>query len=356
MSDETPTLSHLQLFDPYSKLFDRKIRKFPGALPVTLCRDKLPLLRYGYVVATKADGDRVFVVISRNVMMLHRRDGFVRKISLSCTFEHNYLFDAEYVPKCNQLLLFDTLVFANRATIYMSIEQRVELINFFLLKRTPKEEHSMSHFICSKPDVTPIPTSYQWGLTWTQENLAIQAKPIYHFKFTVALWKHIRELPYENDGLIFTRLMCGYRPFSEDIDSIFKWKPEHTIDFKIYYRKSHDDIDVDAIQEEASSKFPSLNIDSFLHPSNQREANHVLFVDHASTKLCVSFCFLPVSENSKFGLCHFDDKIGEFAWDAEDGVWNLVRMRPDKHEPNQLFSTLSCFESITHNIQIQDFA
>lgn len=341
-----------RLFALYTKLFERSIRKFPGTLPVAVTKKNAIHLHYGYLCTLKADGERVFVILVGNVMILHKRDGVTLTFDLSKTFK-SCVFDAEYVESANMLLLFDTLVLDEVPAIGLSIEQRVELANYFLSKQTPaQEQRAYAHTFVKTNNIKPIPTSYDWGLTWqlATNGLKVQVKPLYDFHDAHELWNNNKMLPYACDGLIFTRLLNTYVPFTDEPESVLKWKPVITIDFYLSFI-ANSRVDRDHCLVDSAVRDVTLDpLHTFTHPADERHANYKLLVANDKQQfVCASRCVLDEHESASF-----DQKIAEFRWDAALNIWIMHGVRDDKKAPNALTTFLSSCNGIIDNLSAHD--
>ena len=341
------------LMQMYTSIFEQKrIRKFPGALPTTVTRKNKILLHYGFLVTLKADGDRCFAIIIEKKLFLHRRDGAITSFDLPTSFAL-HVFDCEFLEHENLLLIFDTLVYAEHAAYRLSLEQRSELVNHFLTKTVPKDQlRQYSYRHVNIPNlITPIASNYNVGTTWQLSDcgLKIENKPWYNFKDAATLWDNRKMVPYGVDGLIFGRLLCVYSPFSENPESVYKWKPEVTIDFMMIAthdnRRENFEVDKDVLSMLNRDR---SGMDQLLHPSDEYRTNYKLYTcNERSEFLCVTRCRLQKDEN-------LDRKIGEFRWDKQSRSWHLERIRDDKYLPNNLMTTTSSLESILDDLTVND--
>lgn len=343
------------LMQMYSTIFERRIRKFPGALPTTTTQKNKILLHYGFLATLKADGDRCFAIVNNDVLILHRRDGAITTFSLPTSFKL-FVFDCEYVVSSNLLLIFDTLIYAEHAAHRLSLEQRSELANHFLSRIVPKDQrHVYANSIVDLPEVvSPIPTSYCAKVTWHIANGGpkVQNKPWYDFHDAAKLWEYRQMVPYATDGVIFNRLLCTYSPFSENPEAAFKWKPTVTIDFcmVVITDPTHDNLECDRDVVCAVDDADRDHMTDFLHPSDERRANYRLFTcNEHSEFLCVSRIHLHEDTQREHHR-----KVGEFYWDKTKRRWRLERVRHDKQLPNNFTTTLSSLHSILDNLQIDD--
>ncbi len=324
----------------FSAVFETSIERFPGNLPVSLDRDKLIQLLFGYLVTWKADGERVFVIFLDNseVLRVHRD---MRIYNLGCVpmktdwKEKWFCFDAEYLASQNRLLIFDTIVFANQPCWRAEIGQRYEMAKLFvqhwlLSDRLKRTEFQLWCDKCSLPSNYHFTESFIPRLQPDDMDCTITVKPLFSFHFLDDMWKHRVFLDYPVDGLIFPRRVCSYRPFCQDPNSVIKWKPNNTLDFRVALR-SEDMVLDDRFQEEWTSFISNTGFFALLCLN--------------STKQEIVFTFLDVE-------IRWCDKIVEFEW--KSGTWKPLLVREDKDMPNFVDTVCNTLESINDNIQISD--
>ena len=351
----TTAVTNDHLMQMYSKLFEQRIRKFPGALPTTITRENKILLHYGYLATLKADGDRCFAIVNNDTLLLHRRDGAVLTFALPTTFKL-FVFDCEFVTSSNLLLIFDTLVYCEHPAHRLSLERRSELVNHFLCRVVPKDQRRVyaNSIVDLQDNIRPIPTEYSQNVTWHIANGGpkVQNKPWYDFHDAAKLWEHRQMVPYATDGVIFNRLLCTYSPFSENPEAAFKWKPNVTIDFFMIFipDSKRDNFACDRDVVHCVNDCDRKHMDDFLHPSDERRANYRLFTcNEQSEFLCVS----RIDLDEQTERSHHR-KVGEFYWQKNKRRWRLERVREDKHLPNNFTTTMSSLHSILDDLSIED--
>ena len=155
-------------------------------------------------------------------------------------------------------------------------------------------------------------------------------------------------LPYESDGLIFTRILCAYTPYTQNKESILKWKPTTTIDFKVCKLKNTYSVQNETLGliEDCGYLSREKDFEFFLDPKNQRHANYALLSVHNNDSVRVSCCVLDTGVE--------DGCVAEFSWDDKHKRWQLRNMRPDKQHPNSFVTVLSSFVSLLDNIQVEE--
>lgn len=328
---------HERLLYTLSVLFHQKIGKFPGALPTSVNLKNASLLSKGYVSALKADGERVFAFIAKNKLVFVWRDMRHKTVILPCTFDYCMLLDGELLIKQNLFLIFDVLIYNGEATIRMDHLQRIELANHFICTKTPTEQRFTYANTIVDGSIL-LPTNYAWGVTWNTGTLRMQVSPRYAVEDCATLWQRRHELPYACDGVIFTRLWCRYKPFTEDMDAILKWKPCVTVDFMV------------ALNDGSHEKCRDVNSEYTCF--DEKETHNAALLTGVNTTMAVfTTCALDASllEVCKSQIC-------EFAWDEQARTWIWQRLRLDKITPNTLTTVLSCLTSIKDRVSIKDIA
>ncbi len=330
-------LSEEQLFLPLTRIFGQKITKFPSMMPVSVDRKNVGLLSHGYCASSKADGDTVYAFVSKNKLVLMRRNKQTQSFGLSHSFEHDYIFEGEYLVQRNRFLIYDVIVFQHEPRFRLNYLLRIELANYFINELCPKEElHRYRGTIILTDTVKPLPSDYPHGVTWKTTNISLQVKPPYAINDAAELWRERHMLPYSSDGIIFTRLCCGYRPFSEDVECVLKWKEDVTVDFVVKMASSKNENTLHLPQE-------------FAYPANCSQANATLFASYNADVVPVSRCVL-----SKEQIPIASQQVCEFSWNRELCIWIFSRVRFDKLLPNQLSTVISCLNSIKDSILISE--
>jgi len=335
-----------QLMAPLTKLFGQKITKFPGMMPTSVDRTNVSLLQFGYCASSKADGDAVLGFIHDNKLVLMRRNKQTKSFLLSTNFKKDFVFDGEYIAHRNRFLIFDTLVFQSEPLYRENYPIRIELANYFINELCPKTElHLYRNTIIADDTVKPLPSNYTHGITWKTETISLQVKPPYAAWDAAQLWYNRNLLPYGCDGIIFTRLWCGYRPFSEDLEAVLKWKEEVTADFLVK-TNAKDKIACD--QYGNAIYLPQ----QWAFPADCEQQNALLYSLYNADAVPVSSCVL-INEEQKLLATN---QICEFAWNKELCIWVWIRSRTDKLTPNNVHTVIACVKSMRDNITIEEIA
>lgn len=337
-----------KLLTIFSLLFNQKIGKFPGALPTSVNSNNVHLLSKGYVSALKADGERVFCFLSKNKILFLWRDMRYKTLTLPCQFERCFLFDGELLLKQNLFLIFDVLIYDGEVAYRMDHLQRIELANHFICTKTPMEQQFT--YANTIVDGITLPTNYKWGVTWNHNpvsTLRMQVSPRYAVEDCATLWNRRHELPFACDGIIFTRMWCRYRPFTEDVEAILKWKPCITVDFMVMpleKRKEEEE------KEKASLYETCTQVPLDYVTCRDNNNNNTMLLASVNNTMCI------------FGYCNLEEgmleacksQICEFAW--QENAWIWQRLRLDKITPNNVVTVLSCLTSIKDRISIESIA
>ena len=187
-----------EILDQYQKLLCVPTRRFIGAQPQTLHRRDLPLLRKGYAVAVKMDGDRGLLIVADNeeVFLMDRR---LRVTAVGLIHGHRgTIMDVEVSE--GKYHAFDILAYKGkdlRGDAGYCLRARMDL-------------------------VAEIVQGFKGSLVFV--------KP--HLEDVDAVVQGYQES--DGDGLIFTPMNEPY-PRGPTWSSLLKWKPEsqNSIDFQI---------------------------------------------------------------------------------------------------------------------------
>jgi hypothetical protein len=359
------------ILDIFTNLFERRITKFPGTLPVSLSKETLVLLRYGYVFAVKADGDRVFVLIEGNTMIIIPRDLNIRVFSIDIHHENLFVFDCELLEN-GEILIFDTLVFASVPVTKSCISVRYEYARTFLAKSKKStiipiheldkycipSNFSSRHFIeiqtvLPEQLVKKLPNDIECltksEIIFKKEDdtnrhekmpvFKMFAKRIFYFQHVLDVWDRQSLLPYNNDGLIFTRLFQKYTPFRDDKESVIKFKPpdQITCDFLVL-----------ASQKVSKTTYISGMPDlMFTTPSaTYKTHNSILLTTPINFYRPIIIAFANVDDTTIHG------KIAEFGFFETE--WALHRIRHDKTVPNNIETVIKTIENMFDIINVED--
>ncbi len=366
------------------QLFRQRINKYAGMRPVSVDNTNVGLLKRGYFASPKADGDTVCLMVSGNKLGFWNN---VKRhsITLTTSFDYDFMFECEYIAKLKLFLIFDTWLFQDEPMLARDYGTRLELANCFLNTMCPKNEvflaadDSSQTFVIDIPGkVQPVPSDFPYGTAWVpNEHVALQLKPAYHPRVADQLWENRHLLPYECDGIIFTRTWCRYQPFSQSLEAVLKWKLHVTIDFYVQaicaqtaLQKSKALIKAPLRQERIACDANGRSVhlpQTYAFPSDTQAHNALLFAMYNGDCVAVSGCCLSSTEfatvaksTSRLVIPSVADVgegiVCEFCWDSDLCLWKFQRTRPDKIMPNVLETVLACIASIRDQISIQEIS
>lgn len=313
-----------EIFQPF--LSDHNISSFPGNLPISLQRQHLFQLIFGYLASLKADGERCFIFICCAKIFTINRNLDINYIGkLKTNDNYLYLFDAEVIYENKLILLFDTLIFKSlkkHSILRSDITQRNELTRFFVFT------NGFEIFEESCFTTTRFPSSYPNSEIKIDNLWRIQTKPIFLYHHLNQIWNNRNKLEYICDGIVFSRQWAAYQPYTNDPMSLIKWKPITTLDF--YVCNSIDEflVFIPSQFSEFQSKKGQYALLTNIEP---REI--FTYVENLDLK--------------------YLDLIVEFYW--EKNKWIPLKIRTDKKQPNKLKTVLDTLKNIQDPIQIQDF-
>lgn len=301
-------------------------QKFPGSLPVSMSGAMLTsVLPYGYVASAKADGIRVFVIVSSGqpILLINRANNIttlhnhvVTRVDEQCLC----VFDAEMVLVDNdyQLFLFDTLVYRCINVTGLCYSVRHELATgavhdgLGLENMRVDRKHVISKNLC-------IPSRYEAGLAMRRQGLFVMAKPIHTLNQLKQLWPN-KKLPFDVDGIIFTKLRHIYMSFRSSPLSVIKYKPPQdiTIDFCAADVKEKRVQGLHGVDEKLTVKCKPPNSAGHVVALLTMYGN--VFAIAQSTRAVtpgtiVECCFVSKQNTNEF-------------------YWHVVRERVDKTKPN----------------------
>jgi len=284
-----------------SFLSDHKLNSFPGNLPISLQRNHLMQLPFGFVISNKTDGERSFLFICQSAIFTINRNLDIEYLGKINT-NNLYLFDAEIVTNLNLILIFDTLVFQSKNVLRTDITQRNELARLFVSTQgNPHAQLKIDHWV-------------------------IETKPLFQYHHLLDLYASQSRLPYDCDGIVFSRLWAAYKPFTQDPLSLIKWKPLTTIDFLVL---------------DAPSVVNFVSIPKEFCEFQVSNGN----------------CALSLGPNEIFSFFDNDQfnegAVVECKW--EKNKWVGIKIRKDKKNANKLTTILKSLINIKDPIFLEDF-
>lgn len=325
-----------KLFEPFT---NGRILSFPGNLPVSLQRNFLIPLAFGYTVTFKADGVRGFLSIQNGYLYFTDRSLFTKCIGqLNEMFNNEslYVFDVEWCEQDNYILLFNTLIFDGKSVIRSCISQRVELAKKYINEHG---DHDNS-LTCQELQQYEFPSHFHSDYSLICSNgLKLFVKPLYLYSYLQDIWYLQHYLPYPIDGFIFNRLWCSYEPYRNDEESVIKWKPNH-------------DITLDFVVLEKEHKIEWITKDERYQEFILSEGNVYLSLSTIDTHCPQIFSCATFTDDQ---IDMYQNQIVECSWHNIHKNWIPIRLRADKIAPNTLITIKQTLENIIDPIQISDF-
>lgn len=296
----------------------RRLEKFPGAVPCSLMRADLDLLRNRhYVALEKTDGTRYLLLVTLinriPFCVLIDRNRTVRVVNLrfdAATHERSTLFDTELVQHADTgewvLLVFDLIASGHRLA-------------------PPTRDRS----------VRPVPYTERMRLAadmvrneWRPQRgtdaFVIRVKRFTALDQFEALRNAERSHNgFPTDGYVFVPVAHAVAPYRNR--QMLKWKPleQHTIDLRLHCRANCFEF---WMKDERDEPLLFAPVNRAV-PRNERFlAAHGVQV-RMGTAMIVECCF-----------------------DAELQSWSIVRHRADKQEPNAKYTIERTLQNVRENI------
>lgn len=381
----------------------RKIRSFPGGLPVSLDRNKLRDISMGYVWSVKVDGERNFLFVQVGVEKHHIfmeywfvnrnmnvSDKYQKKIlrhnshqqndeSTSNNDENNsndknnnsnddnndssnnnnspiflYVFDVEVCDNGN-VFIFDVILYKNRPSVHMCYLQRLELGKLALKEWGVDTNDAWWYGISTSTTPTGLAT---YNLVCNAGKFQFWLKPVFDYCSLKNLWS-ILEKRIANDGIVFTRLLHSYTPFRNSMTAWIKWKPPRciTIDVRIKTKWFTPPAVVFGLPERFTTA-TSGNV--LLGVTNEKSAGFTIFSDQSeiakidndkNLQQHTPIAFGTVPEHILNQPEAIDGRIGEFFWHDR---WLFSRLRNDKTYSNNMETIHATIANLEDVIEIED--
>lgn len=312
------------------------IQMFPGSQPVSLTLKNLALLRQRvYHVSWKADGMRYMMLLCPDGAYLIDRNFRFRRLQLrfpshsSPLGMHNItLLDGEMVidttpaapgaggvggagkaVQQRRYLIYDIVLLNNMPMMKKPFGVRWMAIEDEVMEPRKRDQMKMR-------GLGPERGLYDYDL----ECVKVRRKDFWILGAAAKLLRSvIPKLCHESDGLIFQGWNDHYIPRTHE--GLLKWKYAHMNSVDFLLRRA-----------------PSTN-DWVL-----------LLMDRGQLKRLegAKVCFPGMSDEE--AQEKLEGKVVECSWRAEEGVWEYMRMRPDKEHPNAWGTYIKVLDSIHDNI------
>ena len=350
------------------------IRKFPGNLPVSLSRDMLEVIPFGYLWSPKADGIRAFCFMDDvgTIVCTFRDDtvqvivqGVLPDMSGKSSHINNWIreflrstgrkklsvFDVEIFHATGDLVIFDTIMMDNISMTSFSYHIRMSAAYHYMTSVTTwpmrmDNPHVWSHSSMCK-FMMPRPTA---GENMSRLHIGTRAFITVKPSFIYQMAKHaLRQLKFlrntskvaqlKDDGIIFMRMRCHYTVFRSSMSAVLKFKPYEriTVDFRVTSANPRDELDQ---LFGADVKY-----------TRQSRGNVVL----SCTPVLEGLKSLNIARGTIEGesLLKYINKICEFSWDDVTGSWRFVMVRDKKDSPNAPLTVVKTINNLVEKITVE---
>lgn len=212
--------------------------------PVTMTRahlraDRVNNILDGYTVTNKADGERCFLVVTRDRRLLRwSKDGRIAWTGLAATNDKHLgdVMDGEYLPDRNLYCIFDAYSFRTR---------NIQRLPLMTTDTDVSKDPLKSRLGCAHLFVEDLKTDFT--VLSSKTPMRIQTK-MFLAGDGLAMQQAIRTIldttfEYPTDGLIFTPRASSVAPISERKGDtwlrVYKWKPaeQNSIDFLVAFKQ-----------------------------------------------------------------------------------------------------------------------
>ncbi|KAI5186860.1 mRNA guanylyltransferase [Nematocida homosporus] len=318
----------------------RSFQDFPGAQPVTMCRQDIEdLKKREYYVCEKSDGVRA-LLLCKTV----KNKGYAFAMDRKCTFiklpsrfmpAELMLFDGEIIQHSKDtftFMIFDMIIYNGKSIANQNLLLRLNAANRYLY-----DSHNWHK-------MTNIPEDKRFTMQLKRMHKSYGLAEVYR--------KIIPQLTHENDGLIFTCVNHAYVPGA--CRAYLKWKPAHlnSVDFRM--KRSKEIVGLyDLYTSYGNNKevlFATYWIDEIVKDID-------LNVQARDGKPQEVYYKEPIDYNQLDGLVgEFSYKPDEYTvntetFDLEPGRWSLLRIREDKNFPNGYKTVVGVVFSINESLE-----
>lgn len=338
---------------------NREVRSFPGALPISLSRQQLQNLPFGYVWSIKVDGERAFLFVccfageytcwtlSRDLQRTNLTKGSVPIFVEDCEIS---ILDVEVCE--GVVYIFDVLMFNNVVVTRKCVLQRLEMA-YKLLTLMPNSNTNTPWWWSDLPEVSMTPTQYNRDVTCAlQPKLQLVVKPFFLYcKLHVVL--PLIKPRVVHDGIVFTRLFQEYKSYRSEPLAFIKWK-------------NIDQITIDCVIRVNSKCRPNTVFGVSQDYTVRTSGNIIICVSRAdktgvrtqdrnqnlnTPNTDIPLAYANVDERHYNPLTKLDGTVGEFGWCDKVG-WFLHRLRPDKMKSNSLYTVVKTIENLKDEITV----
>ncbi|KAI3640049.1 hypothetical protein MIR68_000927 [Amoeboaphelidium protococcarum] len=331
---------------------DQRLRKFPGAQPISFLQAHLQSLQHeDYYVCEKSDGVRYLMYIVQNFVQneefpqgVIRQDVYLldRKMQVyglaglvfpshdsqpnKLLLINETLLDGELVQHeidgeaVYKYLAFDCVMYNTKVLAQRPLSTRLGYLKDFVLR--PYQKYQKDH------------------MKSPHQSLQLEAKQMFFAYDIPSVMKQIESgLGHENDGLIFTNVNAPYT-IGRTCDGMLKWKPadQNSIDFKL--RLSFDRV----------QKKPLWKLDILSHNGDGYEEYGELLLDPEEDRELIKQ-FKQDSPDGRIVECRVIVD-GE----TREKKWKFMRFRDDKTTPNHISIVPRIMKSIDESVSIESLS
>lgn len=287
--------------------FKKNIYQFPGSQPATLTKENIDTIDNHWMVAEKTDGTRYLLLIIHNDLYDTQKYG------------HTFLVDRKYrfygLTFMNDILINENLILLNNTLLDGELAMDNDILTYYVFDNLSiggtyfgNENFNERLVMASKYFISKI---YGGDIRFMiKKILPVTSDNINE------LFIEIKNLPHDNDGLIFTNNDVSY-PFGSTKE-ILKWKPqkEATVDFNIEY---NDGIwNLIAFVKNSSFVYDNIELD-------EEQEKQVLSIPS-------------------------NKKVIEAILNKESNTWEFVRIRPNKVRGNEIITIVNVLDSYKNEI------
>ncbi|KAL7172339.1 hypothetical protein ACSBR2_031936 [Camellia fascicularis] len=298
--------------------------QFPGSHPVSLSRDNLQLLRQRYYYATwKADGTRYMMLITWDGCYVIDRNFCFRKVELRfpCKSTNKGIFEkTHHYTLLDGEMVIDIEPNTQKQERRYLIYDLIAINQVFIMERPFSERWTILENEVIKPRNSERDFLYKSKNPYYRydlESFRVRRKDFYLLSTVTKLLKEfIPRLSHAADGLIFQGWDDPYVPRTHE--GLLKWK------------------------------YPEMNSVDFLYEFAAVDNHQLLFLNERGKKKLMEGNRVVFKDVS--AINSYSGKIIECSWDAEEGVWVCMRIRPDKSTPNEFNTYKKVMRSIKDNI------
>ncbi|KAL6122569.1 hypothetical protein NUSPORA_00335 [Nucleospora cyclopteri] len=291
-----------------------EVNNFIGNHPIGLTRQRISfLLNNDYLVCEKSDGIRVMLLFYKKTLFLYDRTCNFYKTDYILTSDKTFLIDGELYDENESFIfaIFDLLIYESNSVLSSDLLHRLGKAKQFCNKIIPRS--------LLKKNGSKL------------ESMKIKCKDMLKSYGMKSILDFIPQLKHKNDGLIFTPVNDPYFLFQRS--KILKWKPPSLNTADLYIKKTRT-----PHVYELACDIEDFQVKLYGRRTTNREKFHI------------GFFYAPDEIN-------YSDKIGEFGWDEDLEVFDLVdgtfsrggwlfhRFRHDKTLSNNIKIVLDLFDS-----------